>query len=200
MHPDPRFDWADETAIRAFVAEKSFGTLIVDSESGPRIAQVPVVWMPDGRLGLHLARRNGALPHLDGARCLLVVHGADGYVSPDWYGLDDQVPTWSYVSAELEGVARVTDDLGLMTIVDTLSWEHERRLAPKAPWTRAKMSDGMFDKMCKAIIGFTIEVDALRGTRKLHQNKTDEVRLRAADGIEAAGNAELARLVRGAKG
>ena len=198
MHPHPRFQWKDEAGIRAFIADKSFGTLILSTDAGVRVGQVPVVWMGD-KLGLHLSRANALVPLLDGARCLLVVQGADAYVSPDWYDLDDQVPTWSYVSAELEGVARVTDDLGLMTIVDALSWEHERRLAPKAPWTRAKMSDGMFDKMCKAIIGFTIEVEAMRGTRKLHQNKTDEVRLRAADGIEAAGNVELAELVRRAK-
>jgi transcriptional regulator len=198
MHAHPKFQWKDEAAIRAFVAEKSFGTLILVTAEGARIAQVPAVWMGDRQLGVHLSRANALVPHLDGARCLFVVQGADGYISPDWYGPDDQVPTWNYVSAELEGVARVTDDLGLMTIVDALSWEHERRLVPKAPWTRAKMSDGLFEKMCRAIIGYTIDVDVVRGTRKLGQNKTEQVRLAAADGLAGAGDLALAALMRGA--
>lgn len=196
MHPHPRFQWTDPAGIRAFVADRSFGALILTTAQGIRIAQVPVVWMSETVIGLHLSRGNALVPHLDGARCTIVVQGPEGYVSPDWYGVDDQVPTWNYVAAELEGVARLTDDLGLMSIVDALSWEHERRLAPKAPWTRAKMSDGLFEKMCKAIIGFTIEVEDMRGTRKLGQNKSEEVRLRAADGAEGAGNSELAALMR----
>jgi transcriptional regulator len=199
MHAHPRFQWTDVAAIRAFVAEKSFGTLIVGIAEGPCIAQVPVVWLGDTVLGLHLSRANALVPLLDGARCLIVVQGPDGYVSPDWYGVADQVPTWNYVSAELEGVAQVTDDLGLMAIVDALSWEQERRLLPKAPWTRAKMSDGLFEKMCKAIIGFRIEVDVVRGTRKLGQNKTEPVRLAAAAGVEATGNRALAALMREAE-
>jgi transcriptional regulator len=198
MHAHPRFQWKEEAAIRAFVAEKSFGTLIVGTQTAPMIAQVPVVWMGHAVIGLHLSRANALVPLLDGTRCLLVVQGPDGYVSPDWYGIDDQVPTWNYVSAELEGVAHVTDDLGLMAIVDALSWEHERRLLPKAPWTRAKMSDGLFEKMCKAIIGYRIEVDVVRGTRKLGQNKAEPVRLAAAAGIDADGNGALAALMRSA--
>lgn len=198
MHAHPRFQWQDAAAICAFVAEKSFGTLIVCTPAVPMIAQVPVVWMGDAVIGLHLSRANALVPLLDGTRCLLVVQGPDGYVSPDWYGIDDQVPTWNYVSAQLEGVAHVTDDLGLMAIVDVLSWEHERRLLPKAPWTRAKMSDGLFEKMCRAIIGFRIEVDVVRGTRKLGQNKAESVRLAAAAGIDADGNGALAALMRSA--
>lgn len=193
MHTHPRFQWEDEAAIRAFVTDKSFGTLIMSTPEGPRVAQAPVVWMDDGLLGLHLSRANALASHLDGGRCLLVVQGPDGYVSPDWYGLDDQVPTWNYVSAELEGVAHATDDLGLTRIVDALSWEHERRLAPKAPWTRAKMREGLFETMCKAIVGFTIELDAVRGTRKLGQNKPEDVRLRAADAVT---DVDLAALMR----
>jgi transcriptional regulator len=28
----------------------------------------------------------------------LIVNGVDGYISPDWYGIDGQVPTWNYVT------------------------------------------------------------------------------------------------------
>lgn len=182
--------------MRDFVAGESFGALFLPTPDGPRVAHVPVVFLDDDRLGFHLARANALTPHLNGAHGLFVVQGAHGYVSPDWYGIEDQVPTWNYLAVELEGIARQTDETGLMAIIDALSAKHERRLAPKPVWTRDKMTPGLADKMAKGITGFTLEIAAWRGTRKLGQNKTQEVRLRAADGVEAAGDPELAALMR----
>jgi len=196
MHPDRRFHWSDPAEIRAFVADQSFGTLVLATAEGPLVAQVPVVVLDDDRLGFHLARNNALVPHLDGARALFVVQGPHGYVSPDWYGLDDQVPTWNYLTAQLEGPVRATDAAGLMTIIDTLSAAHEQRLAPKPVWTRDKMTPGVAERMARGIIGYELMVEAWRGTRKLGQNKADAVRLRAAEGLDAAGNAELAELMR----
>ncbi len=196
MHANPRFHWADRAEMRAFVAEKSFGTLFLTTPDGPCVAQAPVVFQGDERIGFHLARANPLVPHLDGVRALFVVQGPDAYVSPDWYGIDDQVPTWNYVTVELEGVVRRRDDEGLLAIIDALSHEHERRLAPKPIWTRDKMTPGLVEKMAKAIVGFTLEIAVWRGTRKLGQNKSDEVRLRAADGVEAAAGSALAALMR----
>jgi len=197
MHPDPCFGWDDQAAMRAFVAARSFGALFLQTPDGPRVAHVPVVMLDEARIGFHLARANLLAPHLDGARALFVAQGPEGYVSPDWYGLGaDQVPTWNYLAVELEGRCARTDDAGLFAIIDALSAEHERRLAPKPPWTRAKMTQGRAETMARAIIGFTLEIEAWRGTRKLGQNKPDAARLRAADGMEAAGDPVLAALMR----
>ena len=64
------------------------------------------------------------------------------------------------------------------------------------PPSREKMTPGLAEKMALAIIGYTLEIEHWRGTRKLGQNKTAEVRLRAADKAEATGNAALAGLMR----
>ena len=198
MHPDPRFRWEDRAAMRAFVAERSFGALFLETPAGPRVAHVPVVVLDETRIGFHIARANALAPHLDGARALFVAQGPDAYVSPDWYGQGDQVPTWNYVAVELDGVARRTDAAGLLALIDALSDAHERRLAPKPRWTRDKMTPGLVERMAGAIIGFTMEITAWRGTRKLGQNKGEAVRLRAAAGVEAAGEPALATMMRAA--
>lgn len=182
--------------MRAFVAEQSFGALFVATPEGPRVAHAPAVMLDEARIGFHLARGNALAPCLEGARALFVLQGPHGYVSPDWYGLDDQVPTWNYVTLELEGVVRAVDDAGLLAILDALSDAHEQRLAPKPAWTRAKMTPGLADRMAKSITGYTMEIDAWRGTRKLGQNKPEDVRLRAARGAAESGNADLAALMR----
>ena len=196
MHPNAAFRWEDRDAMRALVAELGFGALFCATPDGPRVAQVPVVWLDDATLGLHLARGNGIVRHLDGATALFVAQGPDGYVSPDWYGLDDsQVPTWNYVAVELEGTMRRMQHDALIAQVDQLTAQQEGRL-DKTPWTRGKMDPAIFDKMTSAIIGFRLEIAARRGTLKLGQNKPEAARLSAADGVEASGRRGIAHWMR----
>lgn len=196
MHPDPKFRWEDRAAMRDFVEEIGFGTLFAATPDGLRAAHVPAVFLDDDRIGVHVSRGNGIARHLDGMDALFVVNGPDAYVSPDWYGIPDQVPTWNYLAVELEGRVTRMDRDQLVDQIDRLSAMHEARLAPKPEWTRAKMSPGVVDKMLNALAGFTIEIRGWRGTKKLGQNKDEAVRLAAADGVEAAGSRAIAHLMR----
>ncbi|HEY5710454.1 MAG TPA: FMN-binding negative transcriptional regulator [Allosphingosinicella sp.] len=180
MHPNRIFAWEDRDAMLAFVADISFATIVTD---GPLVAHAPVVAASPDRLRFHLARGNRAAASLDGRRAILSFLGPDAYVSPDWYGTPDQVPTWNYLAVEAEGTLRRLDEAELATLLDDLGAAHERRLAPKLPWTRDKMSPGRFEAMLKAITGFELEIEELRGTRKLGQHKAEAERRGAADGL-----------------
>lgn len=196
MHPNAAFRWEDRDAMRAFAVEVGFGMLFLTTPDGPRVAHVPFVLLDENRIAFHLVRGNAITRHLDGAEALFVVNGPDGYISPDWYGIDDQVPTWNYLALELQGVARKMDEAALIAQADALSETNEKRLHPKPIWTRDKMPDGLFDKMLRGITGFELEITAWRSTVKLGQNKSAEVRNAAADGAEAAGNRAIAHLMR----
>ncbi|MEN3748883.1 FMN-binding negative transcriptional regulator [Sphingomonas sp. HF-S3] len=199
MHPSAAFRWEDRGAMRALVRDLGFGTLFLGTPDGPRAAQVPVVWLDDVTLGIHLARGNAVTRHLDGATALFTVLGPDAYISPDWYGTGpDEVPTWNYVAVELEGrMVRMERD-ALIAQVDTLSHEFEARLAPKPEWTRAKADPRRIDAMLNAIVGFRMEVLDWRGTRKLGQNKPEAARLAAADALAARGGTAMAQRMRDA--
>jgi transcriptional regulator len=200
LHPHPAFRWEDRPAIRDLVRDLGFGALFAATPDGLRVAHVPVVWLDDETLGFHLARGNGIVRHLDGATALFNLQGPDAYVSPDWYGMGtNEVPTWNYVAVELEGRVTRTDDAGLAAILDAISHEQERRLAPKPAWTRGKMDPAIFAKMTGAILGYRLEIQAWRGTLKLGQNKPDAARLAAADALEAQGRRAVAALMRSAK-
>ncbi len=200
MHPHPAFRWEDRPAIRDMVRDIGFGALFASTPDGPRVAHAPVVWLDDDTLGFHLARGNALARHLDGATALFNLQGPDAYVSPDWYGTGpNEVPTWNYVAVELEGSVSRTDDAGLAAILDAISHEQERRLAPKPEWTRGKMDPALFAKMTGAITGYRLRVQAWRGTLKLGQNKPEPARLVAADALEAQGRTAMAALMRSAK-
>jgi len=191
MHPDRAFDWQDREAMLAFVAEIAFCTIAVD---GPFLVHAPVIVDPPDRLRFHVANGNRAAKALDG-RAIVSCLGPDAYISPDWYGTADQVPTWNYVAVEAEGPLRRLDRDELAILLDDLGAAHEARLAPKPAWTRGKMTPGRFEAMLKAITGYELAIEALRGTRKLGQNKRPEERTAAADGL-APFHPAVAKLMR----
>ena len=191
MHPNRAFAWQDETAMLAFVADVAFCTICAE---GLALVHAPVVVAGPDRLRFHVSRGNRAAD-LDGKRAIISCLGPDAYISPDWYGSPDQVPTWNYLAVEAEGPLRRLGEDELADLLDALSEAHERRLAPKPAWTRAKMAPGRFEAMLKAITGYELRIEALRGTRKLGQNKKDEERSGAAEGL-APINPELAALMR----
>lgn len=197
MHPNSAFRWDDRAALRGFAEAIGFGMLFAATPDGPRVAHVPFVFLDEDRIGFHIARGNGIAKHLDGSDALLVVNGPDGYVSPDWYRLDNnQVPTWNYLAAEFEGPVSRMETAALVAQIDALTAAQESRLAPKPVWTRDKMDEGRFEKMIEAVQGFELRVAGWRGTAKLSQNRTEAARLNAADAAEAAGNRALAHLMR----
>ncbi|MET1110655.1 MAG: FMN-binding negative transcriptional regulator [Allosphingosinicella sp.] len=196
MHPNRKFQIQDREAMAALVGELGFGVLFVSTPEGPRAVHVPVL-LDGERLRFHVSRGNAVYAALAaGAPALFVANGPHAYISPEWYGLEDRVPTWNYVAVELEGPVRPLDSEALVRLVDDLSAVNEARLAPKPPWTKAKMSEGRFEGLLKAIAGFEMHVAAWRGTAKVDQDKPDEVRSRIADALAERGEREMAATMR----
>jgi transcriptional regulator len=196
MHPDPKFRWQDRDAMRAFATEIGFGMLFAATPDGPRVVHIPFVFLDDDRIGFHISRGNGIVRGLQSGEALFVVNGPDAYVSPDWYGLPDQVPTWNYLAVEMQGMVTKMDRETLIAQADALSLQNETRLAPKLAWTRDKMADGMFDRMLGGLFGYEMRVTAWRGTAKLGQNKPPEARARVAAALDARGQRAMALLMR----
>jgi transcriptional regulator len=200
MHPARSFHEQDETALSALVAERGFGLVIGVAEGRP-IAAHAAFLLKGRRLRFHLSRMNALTPVLEaGSQCLAVVTGPDAYISPDWYGVEDQVPTWNYLSVEMEGPLTVLDDQAAAILLDDLSAHFEAKLTPKPPWTRAKMSPERFELMVtKGIRAFEMRIERLEGITKLGQNKTPEVVERTAKALSALddpASREIARLMR----
>lgn len=204
MHPNPTYHTQDDAANLAFARERGFGVLAVAVDGAPMLAHVPFVLAPDGKSAdLHLMRTNPitrALAEPQPAR--IAVSGPDSYVSPDWYGVEDQVPTWNYVAVHLTGTLERRPDGELRGVLDRLSAHFEERLAPKAAWRADKMGKAALGRMMRMIMPFRLSITQVDGTWKLSQNKPDKVRTRAADHVDAYGiGAEariLAALMRGA--
>ncbi len=156
------------------VSARGLAIVVASSAEGLAVAHAPVLLAGD-RLRFHLSGAS-ALKSLLSQRqhALVVITGADAYISPDWYGATDQVPTWNYVSVEVEGPVRVLGREETVKLVDDLAAHFEAALAPKVPWTRAKMIPERFEAMLEAIDGYEMRLERLAGTTKLSQNKPRE--------------------------
>ena len=206
MHPNPVFHTAERAENIAFARERAFGTLAVTApDAPPMLSHIPFLLSADGTMAeLHLVRSNPIARALTaGARSArLAVTGPDSYISPDWYGIEDQVPTWNYVAVHLTGTIELLPPDELRRVLDRQSAFYEDRLAPKPPWTVAKMDPDALAKLMRMIVPARMQVTGIDGTWKLGQNKTDAVRGAAADHVDGYGFGSepriLAALMRGA--
>lgn len=201
MHPNPTYRRASDPQALAFVRSRAFGQITCNGPDGLLSAHVPVLLSDDGTsLDLHFVRSNPIARHLSEPRdILLSITGPDGYVSPDWYGTDDQVPTWNYVAVSIRGTLEKLDQDMIRGTIDRQSAHFENQM-DKTPWTSAKMTPDVLEKMMRQIVPCRITIADVQSTFKLNQNKPDDVRLRAADqmaqsgiGMETAALADLMR-------
>jgi len=200
MHPNPAFRQEDHARHLDFARARAFGTLAVNAEPAPLLSHIPFL-LDEGGLNadLHLVRSN-PIARIGETAAVISVTGPDGYISPDWYEVPDQVPTWNYVAVHLRGRLTPLPVEQLRATIDAQSAFFEERLLPKAPWTSGKMTPEVMNRMMRQILPFRLEIERVEGTWKLNQNKEDAVRMRAADRVEdgvGSDLAELGRLMRG---
>src|SRR4051794_10733968 len=177
MYTPPPFK-SDRAASLAFAEARGFGLACAWDGNKPVASSLPfyLTSANDGtpRAAFHVARHNPLVKLADGATSwLLAVNGADAYVSADWYVSPDQVPTWLYQAVHLTGTVRVMDGDEVGPHLDALSGRFEGWLAPKPPWSSAKMTAGRLEAMKKAIVGLVMTIADVEGSFKLNQHKSD---------------------------
>ena len=197
MHPNPAFRAEDRARHIAFARQRAFGVLAISTDSAPQISHVPFLLNEGGTIAeLHLVRSNPIVRVLKQSQpARIAVSGPDGYVSPDWYGIEDQVPTWNYVAVHLTGELEMRPQHELRGVLDRQAAYFEDQLLPKPPWTASKMSNDVLQRFLRMIVPCRLHITEIDGTWKLNQNKPESARLSAAERIAEDGiGAELQTL------
>ena len=189
MHPARLFHESDPDVLHRRILEHPFALITVVSEGRPLAVHAPVLPCGGGgplALRFHLSVANPVTKALtEGSETLIVFTGAHGYVSPDWYGLDDQVPTWNYVSVEAAGPVTRLDAPATRQLIDDLSDHFEAQLAPKPVWKSTKMAPAKLEAMLRGIVAFELVPTRFEGITKLNQNKPAEARAGVIAGLDA---------------
>jgi transcriptional regulator len=186
--------------IRAFIHTYGFATLITYADGEPCGSHLPVLLDEQvgrhGRLRSHMARTNPQWQHLEaGQEVLCIFQGPHSYISPSWYVMQHTVPTWNYASIHVYGRPTIVDQAALKQIVLDTTLKYESGMS--VPWT-IPLSESEIDAMCKAIVGFSIEITRVEAKFKIGQNRSSEDResmLRALQASSDAGSRGLAEFM-----
>ncbi|WP_372840251.1 FMN-binding negative transcriptional regulator [Phaeovulum sp.] len=186
MHSNPAFRAETAEANLAAALARGFGALCVNGAAGPLVSHLPFCANAGG-IEFHVVRnapmaRALATPQPG----VMVVSGADAYVSPDWYGMDHQVPTWNYHAVHLRGRVELLPESALLGHLERLSATFEDQLQ-KAPWKIDKMPDEELARKMRAIVPVVLHLDDVQGTLKLGQNKPAAARIAAGKAMLTEG-------------
>lgn len=189
MYTHPAFK-IDKAEALALLRERAFGIFVVPTGDAPFAVHVPflVDENDDGgwRVELHVARANPIHEYIgEGCKALLICQGPDAYISPDWYGVPNQVPTWTYTAIHMKGTARVLPGAANLPHSDRLSSIFEERLLPKPPWKSSKMDQAKLSAMAKAIVTISIDVESVDAQKKFIQHKGETEHMGAINGLRA---------------
>lgn len=61
-----------------------------------------------------MEKANPAWHVLDGSSLLVIFHGPHCYISPDYYGKPENVPTWNYISIHVRGDVKINTDFAFL--------------------------------------------------------------------------------------
>lgn len=180
MYVPDRYRVDDPEALRAFVRDHPFATLVTTSQDGPRATHLPLLLLAeDGREVVvgHLARANPQWRDFDGAQAALAIFdwGPHAYVSPRWYGEGRYVPTWNYASVQVRGVPEVISDADEHRAALRALTE---RFEDPAAYSMDALPEDYLQAMVGATVAFRMPVQQVDAAFKLSQNRTPEIRAR----------------------
>jgi transcriptional regulator len=172
----PAANIVDEDTGWQVLAASHAGHLV--TSAGETLDATFLPFLVDGdrrRVLAHVARANPMWRGAEGAPALLIVTGADAYVSPSHYATKRAtgrvVPTWNYTVVHAHGILRVHHSAEwLRDQVDRLTERHEHD-RPE-PWSVTDAPPEYIDRNLKAIVGLELVVDRLEAKRKLSQNRS----------------------------
>lgn len=193
MYSPPAHRWDDRAAALDFARARNFAALITVVDGAPMLTHLPVLIDPDGvRLRGHMARANPHAAHIDGREHLVAFLGPNAYISPDWYEIEEDVPTWNYVAVHVSGKARAyTDEAETDRFLSDLSDQEEARrydLQTGRFWKIDKLDPKDRARMRRAVVAFEIVIDSVEAKAKLSQNKKPEVAARVIDKLSGSPN------------
>ena len=203
MYIPEHFATTEADALIQRLSRRFAGVLItIDASGTPSATHLPILWDADNKIAVgHIARVNPQWKLGDG-RGLIVLSGAEAYVSPNWYPSKAEhgkaVPTWNYEAVHLSGRVEWFDDPArLETVVRGLSELHEAGQAK--PWKLEDAPRAYIDAMLRGIVGVELHAERIEAKRKLSQNKNAADFAGVMAGLGASddcGAREIAKLMR----
>ena len=171
------FTEEDNEKVFAFMEKNSFVTITGMDEKYPVATHVPLeIIQIDGKMfftGHIMKNSDHHKAFLKNENVLVIFNGPHCHVSASWYTKPDVASTWNYITVHAKGKIKFGDEAQTKKIVENLTNKYEN---PDSKAAFNKLSNEYVDRLVKAIIAFTIDVDTIDNVFKLSQNHDNETR------------------------
>ena len=176
MYKFPYYTEEDQQKVIAFMKENSFATITGIGEQYPVASHIPleVEVQDDGKISLsgHLMKKTDHhIAFEKNENVLVIFNGPHTQVSASWYTNPAMGSTWNYMVVHAKGKIKFKDEQGTSEAVKAITNKYEGLYRSSS---FDKLPQEYIDKMVKAIVGFSIEVESLENTFKLSQNRDEE--------------------------
>lgn len=197
---------ADAGALHQLLSRPGAANLVTSTAQGMLATLLPFVYDPSvgehGALLGHLARNNPQWSEPALGESLVIIQGADAYVSPSWYASKAEhgrvVPTWNYSTAHVYGNLAIHEDPEwLSSMVRRLTELHEAPFA--RPWSVDDAPERFIAGQLRAIVGVELLITRVEGKLKLSQNRPDADIDGVVAGLQHRGNDDAANDVERAR-
>lgn len=192
----------DAATTAQLLTEMVTGDLVTATADGLLATFLPLVWVaghePHGSLVGHLARLNEQWCTPPDGQALVIGHGPDAYVSPNWYASKARhgrvVPTWNYVALHVYGSLLVHEEPEwIKAAVERVTQRHESG-RPQA-WQVDDAPSAFVAGQLKAIVGIELAIDRVEVKVKMSQNRPPADIDGVVSGLVADGRADVAEMV-----
>lgn len=177
MYKFKYFTEEDNEKVIAFMKENSFAVITGIGEAFPVATHVPLeIKQVDGKMiftGHIMKNSDHHKAFLKNENVLVIFNGPHCHVSASWYANPAQGSTWNYMTVHAKGKISFGDEAYTRKIVENLTNKYEN---PNSEAAFNKLSTEYVDRLVKAILGFTIEVESFDNVFKLSQNHDEETR------------------------
>ena len=194
MYVPPNYRNEDPAAVRAFVRQYGFATLVTEWEGRPWATHLPLELDHDETgaeiLTGHMARANPQWrPFADGITGLAIFAGPHAYVSSSWYD-HENVPTWNYLAVHVYGTLRVVTGERLLASLTKLVDRYEA--SSVRPVSVAGMSEKYLQSELRGLVGFEMTITDVQAAQKLSQNRDQTNHQTIVAELQRTGDAQAA--------
>ena len=203
MHCADHFRQDDKAALLRHMDAHPLATVTTLVDGQIEANHLPLIWRDDGSpwgtLVGHISRKDPLSRTLAGSEVLVMFHGPQSYISPNWYATKAEhgkvVPTWNHTAVHARGRWVLHDDpRWILAQLKELTTRHEASQA--LPWSVDDAPPDFTDRLIGVLLGIEIPMASLQGKFKLSQNQPPAYQAGVIDGLlQTATGAPVARLM-----
>ncbi|MBX2932639.1 MAG: FMN-binding negative transcriptional regulator [Ferruginibacter sp.] len=176
MYKFPYYTEENREKVIAFMKAYPFAVIVGIGEQYPAASHIPldVEVQENGKIFLkgHLMKKTDHhIAFEKNENVLVIFNGPHTHVSASWYTTPAVGSTWDYMVVHAKGKIKFTNEQGTYEAVKAITNKYE---GFDKSSSFDKLPKEYVDKMLKAIVGFSIEVESLDNTFKLSQNRDEE--------------------------